>query len=67
FVYRFAFFFLEAIMLGQKTNVYIWQLGFGPLIDWAISTPFYLLLFRVLFLFKALDQNDTLRNLRASS
>lgn len=66
-VYRVVFFFLQALMLGQKTNIFLWQLGFGPLIDWAISIPLYLLLLKVLVATKLLDQNDAVRNLRTAS
>lgn len=66
-VYRVFFFFLEALLLGHKTNIYIWHLGFGPIIDWGISIPFYFLLLKVLVATKLIDPNDAIRNLGTSS
>lgn len=65
FVYRFACFFLEAMLFGQKTNIYLVQLVFGPLVDWSVSIPFYFVLIKLLVAFKALDQADLARGIGA--
>lgn len=60
-IYRLTFFFLEAIISGPETNVYLWSLAFGPLIDFLLSFPIYLLLLKILVALKVLDQYDALK------
>jgi hypothetical protein len=67
FVYRLACFFLEALLYGQKTNIYIVQLAFGPLVDWMVSIPFYVVLIKLLTAFKVLDHGDLARGIGAKS
>lgn len=67
FVYRLFFFFLMAILFGQKANIYIIQLFFGPLMDSLISFPFNFLLQKILIALKAVDQHDVVRKIGANS
>lgn len=62
FVYRSVLLIVQFIFLGHKTNVFLSQLIFGPVIDALVSVPFYYCLVRVLSLVKAFDQSEYFRN-----
>lgn len=58
FIYRLALLISHFVFSGQKTNLHLAQLFFGPLIDGLVSIPFYYILVATLSLGKAFDRSE---------
>lgn len=62
FLYRLSLLIVESTMVGEKNNVYLSHLLFGPIMDWISSVIFYFLLFKSLLFIKVIDLSDYSRS-----
>lgn len=62
FVYRLTLLISQVVFIGPKTNIYLAQLFFGPLVDGLVSIPFYYFLVQLLSLVKSFDRSEFLKN-----
>ncbi len=58
FVYRILLLLSHFVFFGQKTNMHLSQLFFGPMVDGVVSVPFYFVLVATLSLVNKFDRSD---------
>lgn len=61
-IYRTTLLVLQVFVLGSSSNIFIFQLFLGPLIDALMSLIFFSILIAILSALRLLDQNEMFKN-----